>query len=473
MTIEAWLKEFIIEFRQQSDGLSKKERPRISNLSDFFPPCQVLLLWFKNANLQYLICTHDGTKSDMEIEIQGPIPTHEAIHKLDEILKDPKWNRELAKEEKKLFYDKAVDFSGILEGVFLSIFQELRVNQFQKPPSTSLIKSMRLLVSRDFIWGISGDISKLNKTEIVTKIIEEARKEVARAKTKPTMPPPPKTRINSCVTFFYPPIWVGKLPKKTFKEKALRSYVRFPKKALDLKYKDRVVVINKDGLIAIGEEVIPKAARMLNEIMATFLLLGVEANAVRELEVDNAKIDPASLSITEWGIRTHTLRTQLAQFFPPQPLEAKSRIEIEKGRLVRLIKQAERINKDPDISDFLIFFLEAHTHLHNSEYSQSFVMSWVIIERQMYWLWKKFLKEEQMPRKRREKLTNPVYWTIDFVLEGLNLGGQLSKEDYCDLMFLKRKRNDIIHQGESVALDEAEKCFRIAKDVVRQRSGLD
>lgn len=77
-----------------------------------------------------------------------------------------------------------------------------------------------------------------------------------------------------------------------------------------------------------------------------------------------------------------------------------------------------------------------------------------------------------MPRKRREKLTIPSYWTIDFILEGLNIGGRLSNKDYDDLMFLKNKRNDIIHQGEGTTSEEAEQCFKIARDIVRQRSGL-
>lgn len=117
--INVWLRDFITEFRKQSEKLSQEERSRISNLDDFFPPCQVLLLWFQNVNLQYLICTHDSSRKDVEIEIEGPIPTHEAIDRMDSILKDPKWNRRLSKEEKKYVYDKTITFPRILEGSFI------------------------------------------------------------------------------------------------------------------------------------------------------------------------------------------------------------------------------------------------------------------------------------------------------------------------------------------------------------------
>lgn len=316
-----------------------------------------------------------------------------------------------------------------------------------------------------------GNIAEIDKIKIVTQIIESAKKEAARAKAKPTTPPPPKPIINSCVTYFYPPIWVGKWPKKTFKEKAKGSFT-FPKKALNLEYKGRIVIIQQDGLIAIGEEDVLKATRMLNEIMATSLLMGLEANAIRELEVSNAKIDPSSLIIRSWRTRAYTLRTQLAYIFPPQQPRFEDRIKVKKENIIEIIQQAERISQDPDISDFLTFFLQAHTHLDNSEYSQSFIMSWVIIEREMIWLWRKFLKEEQMPRKRREKLSRTTYWTIDFIIEGLNIGGRLSEKEYRDLMDLKSNRNDIIHAGESTTLEEAEKCFEMAKSIVKQRSGL-
>ena len=471
--ITIWLRDFMTEFRKGSEKLSKEERSKISSLDDFFPPCQVLLLWFWDVNLQCLICTHDTRRKDMEIEIQGPIHTYEAIERMDSILKDTKWDRGLSEEEKKQVFDKSITFSKILEDSFLGLIQEIQNRTFRKPFGASLVGFKQILISRDFLWRIEGNIAEMDKTKMVTKILELAKKEATRTKAEPPTLPPPKPRINSCATFFYPPIWVGKLQERTLQEKALGSYISFPEKALDLKYKNRVVVINKNGLVAIGEENIVKATRMLNEIMATFMLNGLEASAVRELEVCDAKIDPSSVTITQWGTRVNTLRTQLAYFFPQQQLTLENRTEIGKEDLARVIQQAERISKDPDISDFLAFFLEAHTHLKNSEYSQSFIMSWVIVERQMYWLWKKFLREEQISSKRRKKLTFPAVWTIDFVLEGLNLGGRLPQKDYEDLMALKSKRNDIIHLGEGTSVEEAEKCFEIARDIVKQRSGLD
>lgn len=469
--VEIWLKEFLAEFRNQCKQLSQEEKAKVSNLDNFSPPCQMLFLHLKDVNFQYLIVTHDEAKSDGEIIVYGPIPTYEAVDRLDSILKDPRWNRELSEEEKKFVWEKTIKFRDVLERVFLGIINELRNLPFVKPEST-IIGEKSWLTANSFIWKIRGNIANLSHIEVVNKIVEDAKKQLEVAKTEPKPPGTPlKPVIKGSGTYFYPPIWIGKLPGKTFREQALGSFI-FPKKAFDMKYKGKVVVVNDDGFIAIGEQDISKATRMLNEIMATGLLLGLPFFAARELEVSDSEIDSSTLDITSHGIRTLSLRTQLFFEFPfARKVTIIERTEVDKEKLVGLIQQAERITRDPDIADFLVFLLEAHTCLHSSEYMQSFVMSWVIIERQMFWLWQRFLKEEQVPRARREKIMNPVYWTVDFVLETLNLLGQVSQEDYDVLMKLKNKRNDIMHEGESVSQSEAEKCFEIAKMIVKQRVG--
>jgi len=209
--------------------------------------------------------------------------------------------------------------------------------------------------------------------------------------------------------------------------------------------------------------------------MATGLLIGLPFLAARELEVSDAQIDPSALTITSWGIKTVSLRSQLfgEGWMTSSKFEQfEDRIEVENKELIEIIQEAQRITQDPEVADLLIFLLEAFTCLQSSEYMQSFIMSWVIIERYVSSLWEKFLREEQITHNRRDKLMNTAYWTVDTILESLNLTGRLSIEDHKDLMDLKNKRNDIIHVGERVSKDEAERCFQNAKRIVQQRSAF-
>ena len=263
--IEAWLKKFLNEYRRQCGQLSEEERLRISNLDNFMSPCQILFLGFKNVNFQYLIVTRDKERNDADITVYGSIPTYEAVETLDSLLKDLKWDRELTKEEKEYLWE-TTNFKEILENTFLNIINDFRISPFVKPSPTK-IWGKSILTIESFEWHIQGKITDFDPIKIVNSIIEEAKEqaEVAKFDIKQSSPEPPKPVFKCFCTYFYPPIWVGKLPQKTFKEKAQGSHL-FPKKAFDIKYKERIVVVNEDGLIAIGEEDLPKALGCLMKL---------------------------------------------------------------------------------------------------------------------------------------------------------------------------------------------------------------
>ena len=240
------------------------------------------------------------------------------------------------------------------------------------------------------------------------------------------------------------------MPTPTFREKALGGFFTWPKKALNLEYKGRVVIIQEDGLIAIGERSILKASRFLNEIMATFFLLGSEFQTVREIDIGESKIDKASLEMREWSWRGNTLRGQLYNtHFTRVSIE--KRPEVQKKSIEEPIKLAEKITVDSEMSDFLLFLLEAQTHLRDSAYSESMIMSWVIIERHVLWLWSNYLRGAEFPRDRRTKLTDARYWTMDFLLEALNIADQLKDEDYDEFMALKylARRREVVKIGNT------------------------
>jgi len=55
----------------------------------------------------------------------------------------------------------------------------------------------------------------------------------------------------------------------------------------------------------------------------------------------------------------------------------------------------------------------------------------------------------------------------------LNLGGKLLQKEYENLMALKTKRNDIIHQGETATFEETEKSGRAVRDrLLRHESAM-
>jgi hypothetical protein len=109
---------------------------------------------------------------------------------------------------------------------------------------------------------------------------------------------------------------------------------------------------------------------------------------------------------------------------------------------------------------------EAFTHINDAEYSQSFVMSWSIIERYISELWKKRLDGKDMDGERIGKLLNSAQWSVDYQLEVLNLSGEIADGEYDIFIEMKSKRNKFIHKGKQIAKEDAERCFNLAKNIV-------
>src|SRR2546425_8958583 len=61
--------------------------------------------------------------------------------------------------------------------------------------------------------------------------------------------------------------------------------------------------------------------------------------------------------------------------------------EIDPKRLQEAIMEAEKLYPNLKAVEELRLFIESFTHFNDSEYAQSFVLSWSIIERHLYELW--------------------------------------------------------------------------------------
>ena len=141
---------------------------------------------------------------------------------------------------------------------------------------------------------------------------------------------------------------------------------------------------------------------------------------------------------------------------------------ISKEKLAEIISKAEAVFKRSDITEQVLFYLEASTHFAESEYTQSFTMSWIIIEKYLSGQWENFLRGKSIGGKRKDKLTNSTLWSIDYVIQTLAINGVIEDNEYRLLMDLKTKRNNFIHNGQKITKDDAENCLRIAESVVRQ-----
>lgn len=472
-SIREWLERFFSAFRHQYVSLSKVERSKVSNLDDLSPPCQVEVLWISkpecNLDYQILIFTHFSDVADQDITIHGPVHPLEALRAMENIISQSKWQRVI--DPKASIYFVATGdrrYAVLLEVPFAHALRSMEghaVRALYSKEEKPIQIGEKSVISRDsFYWLVPGDIRNLDVEKIVGEIIKDTK---VSAAAKPQPPKPKPAQVNGFVTYFYPPIWIGELPPRTLRERltgARPTSLMFPQKALDAEHKNAKVVVNQGGLIAIGIEDKAKALEALNEIMAAALLSGVQSFAVRESELGKAEIDPQNLTIASHDMPLISMRTKLEQQhmgLSPDLIPFERRV-LSPDDIKKILRLAEELTVDPASSTILLMLLEGYTHLQNSEYTQSFLMTWVVIEKWLDTLWEDLMKEKEITGKRKQKLVESMLWTADTILETLNLVGKLSNDAYKQVAKLKKRRNAILHNGVRATKEESEACINLA-----------
>lgn len=270
-------------------------------------------------------------------------------------------------------------------------------------------------------------------------------------------------------TYYYPPIWVNKIPERTLRQ-TIWGYFPSPNKIFDTSFNGIKIIVDSDGFIGIITENKKQTIRILNMIFGLSFISGINCVAANESEVAEIKIDPNSLEIHSKLMKSSSLQTQrwdLVVPFGPSTVNYYHRKIINEDVIKDSINKAEKISNYEDLTSQLIFLLEGHTYNANSEYSQSFIINWIIVEKYLSNLWNDLLEKKVVSRKRKKKLTEGIFWGIDTILETLNLGGNIDKNTYDLLMQLKKKRNKFVHEGIPIDQLSSEKLLNFCSDIVK------
>ena len=226
------------------------------------------------------------------------------------------------------------------------------------------------------------------------------------------------------------------------------------------------IVFTKDGLMAVTTNNKHLAIRIFNVVSALALLEGIPSQTIRESETGQGQLNP-DFEIMGWSMNISTPRTMLLRERFGERMMFSPRTAVVEDKLSKVVRRANRILSHPDKVDELTFWLESNTHMQDSEYAQSFTISWIIVERNLSNVWKAFLNEKNVEGNREDKLVSPGIWSIDYVIEALNLAGVIPEKDYKTLMDLKNKRNGFVHRGRRITKDDSVQCLNLATEIMR------
>jgi hypothetical protein len=465
MEIRARILEFLEIFREETKSLSRAEGKSFRECNDFFEPCQIVFVNVQGQSIQYLLVLHQKTRPDKEITVIDE-PTWRVFSALEELLKDERWNAKPPRPERSscIITPRYMQYRDIVESVLAGIINDVKYDVFREPILPGL-GNRSYIYSRDFFMKVN-QFMLTDPRQLVREFLEGHAFASMTGEQKPVKQPVERETAEGYGIYLYPTTFIGKLEKKTFMEQVWGRST-WPSEACRCKYKGRDIIIRDDGFIVIFDDDSLYVLRCLNEIMATGLLLGLPFYSARPSEVAEVSADATSLKLGGWsivprglGYRQHheSHYSYVSNFDPVFQMSAED-IQV-------LIYVASELASDDKVSGRLSLLGESNTCLASSEYTNSFIIGWMILELHLSALWKRYLDKKKVGGRVISK--NTEKWNVSYIIESLNLTGLISSEDYRVLIDLRDKRNGVIHRGNSINIDEAEHCFDIASRFLKK-----
>ena len=197
--------------------------------------------------------------------------------------------------------------------------------------------------------------------------------------------------------------------------------------------------------------------------MAIALLFDIPTQTIRLSDLAEIKFNIKTRSISQYSwshlgninnYLNYDCRTMITRVY---------RKKISIGLLSNIIKITESVIKNYEYTHYLRLILGAHTQLNNEDNSQSFIISWTIIENSLREKWIKKIGFSEMDENVKKKLEGS---SIDKILDDLYIRKIISHDYYLQLKSLQKTRNKIIHRGDIVSYGSAKNCYNMALDII-------
>lgn len=473
--------KMIDAFREEFEKLSDKEKTREQQINTLRFPCQFHIISSPDSLKHVIFKTNFTEIKDKSVNMIQ-LKNDTFVEQLEEFLKDPAWS-EPAEEG---FFGNSRTLRDKLEGDLIR-FTKMMNNDLPKQLSKSGIFTMMLDDEKLASWTAYGRLDELDLISKSRSFVEEYKRNYEVEQKAPEKEKSPKAveeksqQITKSMpdhelgfgTFFYPPLLIGDL-QPTFADKLRgRKYERLQDIVVETKFDGHLLYVTKGGLIGIESKENELAEKVLNTIMAISLVSGIHCYAVRRTELAELGFNKTTHKITSTSWSYSSLRMELFdlgyQYGSENNWKTDIRHRIGIKDIETIIKKAEEIWENKDQYHFLKLLLGSFTHLDAGEYSQSFIMSWNVLERYLFELWRKKLYNARVTRRIREDLDR---WDVYRVLEILHLDKEITEDNYQQFKQLQKLRNDVIHEGYEITETQAKSCYDLAYDKIIQEIGI-
>jgi len=470
--LEQWLVELITSWRQRIQGVSSSQLALLRSWERFDVPCQaeVWHMTHRRAQLdcQLIAFSHLVKLPDLQIVIHKNFSPRKASATFSRVLrKSYLWS---SHEERALLENRII--------LFFRGFKDYISNLTAQEAIHPHITNRSPLSDNVFLWFVRGNIEKLDPNRVLDEIFEAARRRESE--------PDHAELVEGLGTYFYPPVWIGKKPKYTVSRLNNRLYDTVPLRdpvidvpIITLKWDEIKILIFSDGFIFIGEQREERALFILNWIMASAALKGLSCFALKQADLLKATYVGYEQPFL---LKVYTTSPLSPRAMPAEPLPHLAPvIELERKTIpqsvISEIVESAKCLADGFANRWPVLVLEAQSYFRSGDYVQSFIAAWWVIESSLYSLLEEVLvtRKHTLNRKRKEKLLVSGQWTVDDVLEVLEILKAVDHSEYTQLQDLKRWRNRLIHGRSVQNIDElrryAESCIDSASKIVEKAIG--
>lgn len=474
-TIDHKISEMIDIFREEFEKLTPEEKKQKQRINSLDSPCQIFIISAPTKTSHLLIKTHLEEMPDKSINLVTLSGT-KFIDELEEI------HKKIAPFDKN--DDNDYGQLRIHPEVGHSIKNSL-VN-FGKNIGRGIddrrnyagIGSMSLHNPKLAVWDIHGELDAIDFVGYGKKLPSEYKsqyqqQEKEKRKEKPEqikeITPNQKSGFG---VYCYPPVLIGEFEPSIRDRIENKEHEILNENIILDEFNGIDFVITKEGLLGLQTSSKKTADNIFHVIMGTALLshLPLHAHKISELAGLSFDVNTKKISTSSWS--ESSLRNQQFHYlgrFDPFP-KTIVRLKISIDDMKSIIQKAKEIWKEEVNSENLKLILGANTYLSNEEFSQSFILSWTIIEKHVYDLWEEKLNKSKISNKRIKSMSE---WDIYRITEILHLDRTLSDDDYHEMGYLRNLRNGLFHEGQGVTLKQSTRCFEMAYEIVSKQFKID
>lgn len=463
--IQDWWILLTRTYRTEVVRLSEAQRQLIRSQYDFGPPFSVDHVWIKKPESQIAIVSRFDRKNDERVIVHGPLNWSELPPFFDALIREPRWARKLVRERNPPTPSWAAGTAvGNLAAMLALCMRNIEGFALYEGMKPQFIMAMRVTQSCSVMASV-GDILAIDAKDEALLTIDDA---ILRSKPRAAAISSPETPVlQAYSTVFYPPVTIESEPTWTdFPSLVSKGYLAsWNDQILTTKFGTTQIGFQRNGEVTVAADEIESARDILNTVFGVAALEGVNAYSVRLSELKSRKVDRDTFETKIYDDPRPVLReTVLYDKLYTEYAGRRQRTIISRAQLARLIARAEEIYFKKDLAFQLTRWMEARTYFENSEYGQSFIMSWIAIERDIYQRW-----EEKVPETKRMEIVKldrsgkKLEPSVSLILHQLKDGRHLQRDQSNQLFDLNDARNQFVHSGEEVSKEVAVTALSLAR----------